>query len=184
MRFDNISEVTVISIIDNMEAKTIVDSSGINMKMIKFLRYELAKPLAHLFNLSLNSGIFPSKLKISRTVPIFQSGDNTCCDNYRPISLLSSISKILEKIVANNLTSHLEVNNLIYENQYGFLRNKSTVHNITMLTNKIAKELNERKFVIGVFLDLRKAFDVVGHEILLNPLAPSKFFFLDFDENW
>ena len=171
MRFDNISEVTVISIIDNMEAKTSVDSSGINMKMIKFLRYELAKPLAHLFNLSLNSGIFPSKLKISRTVPIFKSGDNTCCDNYRPISLLSSISKILEKIVANNLTSHLEVNNLIYENQYGFLRNKSTVHNITMLTNKIAKELNERKFVIGVFLDLRKAFDVVSHEILLKKLS-------------
>ena len=153
-----------------MEAKTSVDSSGINMKMIKFLKYELAKPLAHLFNLSLNSGIFPSKLKTSRTVPIFKSGDNTSCDNYRPISLLSSISKILEKIVANNLVSHLENNNLIYENQYGFLRNKSTVHNITMLTNKIAKELNEKKFVIGIFLDLRKAFDVVGHDILLQKL--------------
>ena len=170
LRFDNISEITVISIIDNMEAKTSVDSSGINMKMIKFLKYELAKPLAHLFNLSLNSGIFPSKLKTSRTVPIFKSGDNTSCDNYRPISLLSSISKILEKIVANNLVSHLENNNLIYENQYGFLRNKSTVHNITMLTNKIAKELNEKKFVIGIFLDLRKAFDVVGHDILLQKL--------------
>ena len=54
LRFDNISEVTVVNIIDNMEAKTSVDSSGINMKMIKFLRYELAKQLAHLFNLSLN----------------------------------------------------------------------------------------------------------------------------------
>ena len=140
------------------------------MKMLKFIRYEIAKPLAHLFNLSLNNGVFPASLKVSRTVPIFKSGDNTSCDNYRPISLLSSISKILEKIVANNLVSHLENNNLIYENQYGFLRGKSTVHTITKLVNKIAMELNEKKFVIGVFLDLRKAFDVVQHEILLNKL--------------
>ena len=128
MHFDNVSEVTVIEIISNMEAKTSLDANGICMKMLKFIRYEIAKPLAHLFNLSLNNGVFPARLKVCRTVPIFKSGDNTSCDNYRPISLLSSISKILEKIVANNLVSHLENNNLIYENQYGFLRGKSTVH--------------------------------------------------------
>jgi hypothetical protein len=83
---------------------------------------ELSVPLRHLFNLSLSSGKFPSKLKISRTVPIFKSGDRQLCDNYRPISLLSTISKILEKYVAKKLTNHLESNNLLYENQYGFLR--------------------------------------------------------------
>ena len=131
-----------------MEAKTSLDANGICMKMLKFIRYEIAKPLAHLFNLSLNNGVFPARLKVSRTVPIFKSGDNTSCDNYRAISLFSSISKILEKIVANNLVFHLENNNLIYENQYGFLRGKSTVHTKTKLVNKIAMELNEKKYPV------------------------------------
>ena len=123
--------------------------------------------MAHLFNLSVTAGVFPSKLKTSRTIPVFKGGDNTSCDNYRPISLLSSISKILEKIVACSLVSHLEDNNLLYEHQYGFLRNKTTVHSILQLTNRVAQDLNDKKYVIGVFLDLRKAFDVVSHSILL-----------------
>ena len=107
------------------------------------------------------------KYKISKTIPIFKAGDHACCDNYRPISLLSSISKILEKIIANSLVNHLEINNLLYENQYGFLRGRSTLHNITKLTCKISQDLNEKKFVVGVFLDLEKTFDTVSHDILL-----------------
>ena len=114
--------------------------------------------------------MFPSKLKTSKTIPIFKAGDHTCCDNYRPISLLSSISKILEKVVATNLVNHLELNNLLFDNQFGFLRGRSTIHNITKLTSKISQDLNEKKFVIGVFLDLKKAFDTVSHEILLQKL--------------
>ena len=109
-------------------------------------------------------------LKSAPCIPVFKAGDNTNCDNYRPISLLSSISKILEKFVALSLVSHLEDNNLLYENQYDFLRGKSTVHNILQLTNKIAQDLNDKKFVISVFLDLRKAFDVVSHDILIDKL--------------
>jgi hypothetical protein len=81
--------------------------------------------------------------------------------------MLSSISKILEKMVCNNLVHHLESNNLLYTHQYGFLPKKSTEHNLLHLTNFVAEALNEGSFAIGVFLDLKKAFDVCSHDILL-----------------
>ena len=153
-----------------MESKSSTDASGINTKMLKFIKYQISKPLSHLFTLSVTTGVFPTKLKVSKTIPIFKAGERTSCDNYRPISLLSAISKILEKIVANSLVNHLEINKLLYENQYGFLRGRSTVHNITKLTNRISHDLNEKKFVIGVFLDIKQAFDSVSHKILLDKL--------------
>ncbi len=85
-------------------------------------------------------------------------------------SILPSLSKILEKLIAIQLTNHLELNNLIYEHQYGSQRNKSTLHNLTHLTNYIYSALNDKKYCIGLFLDLRKSFDVCSHTILLNKL--------------
>ena len=167
LRLDPISQQLIVDIISAMDSKSSTDANGISMKMLKSIKYQLSEPLSHLFSLSISTGVFPSKLKTSKTIPIFKTGDHTCCDNYRPISLLSSISKILEKVVANSLVNHLEINNLLYENQYGFLRGRSTIHNITKLTTKISQDLNEKKFVVGVFLDLKKAFDTVSHDILL-----------------
>jgi hypothetical protein len=69
------------------------------------------------------------------------------------------------------LVNHLETNNILYENQYGFLQGRNTAHNLLQLTNYITKELNERRMVVGVFLDLKKAFDVVPHDILIKKLA-------------
>jgi hypothetical protein len=138
--------------------------------MIKFIGNEIATPLAHIFNLSLGTGIFPSKLKQCRVVPIFKAGSNTECDNYRPISLLSSISKVLEKIVAEKLVNHLTSNDLLYIHQYGFLPKKSTEHNLLHVIDYISKSLNDGNYCIGVFLDLKKAFDVCSHSILLKKL--------------
>ena len=123
--------------------------------------------MAHTFNLSLDQGIFPEKLKECRIVPIFKSGDPKICDNYRPISLVNTLSKILEKIVTLKLTNHLQVNDLLYKHQYGFLRGKSTEHNLIHVVNYIANSLNNGKYCIGLFLDLKKAFDVCDHSILL-----------------
>ncbi len=113
---------------------------------------------------------FPTKLKQCRVIPIFKNGCSAECDNYRPISLLSSISKILEKIVADKLISHLLSNNLLYAHQYGFLPKRSTEQNLLQIVNYIAEAINDNMYCIGVFLDLRKAFDVCSHEILLKKL--------------
>jgi hypothetical protein len=138
--------------------------------MIKTVSNEIAVPLAHIFNLSLSQGIFPDKLKNCRIIPIFKAGDQLDVDNYRPISLLSSISKVLEKIVAEKLIYHLLSNDLIYQHQYGFLPKKSTEHNLFHIVNFITSSLNEGMYCLGVFLDLRKAFDVCSHEIFLKKL--------------
>jgi hypothetical protein len=97
------SQAEIVEIIRSFVSKSSSDLDGISTKLLKFVALEISFPLCHIFNLSLNSGDFPSKLKNSRIVPIFKAGNSENCDNYRPISLLSSLSKVLEKIVQKNL---------------------------------------------------------------------------------
>ncbi len=126
--------------------------------------------MAHIFNLSIQQGIFPTKLKVSRTVPIFKAGDPLLCDNYRPISLVKSISKVLEKIISIHLVNHLEINKLIHPHQYGFQQGKSTEHNLLHVINHVGNALNDGNYCLGVFLDLKKAFDVCNNRILLSKM--------------
>jgi hypothetical protein len=100
----NMSQADFINIVNNMEPKNSSDINGMSTKMIKEVKFAIATPLVHIFNLSLNEGIFPDSLKCSRTIPIFKAGNPLLCNNYRPISLLSVISKMLEKYVANKLS--------------------------------------------------------------------------------
>jgi len=160
----------VKKIIRSLKPKLSSDAQGVSSKMVKFVGNEIATPLSHIFNLSLLTGDFPTKLKLCRVIPLFKAGNANECDNYRPISLLSSISKILEKIVAQKLVNHLTSNDLLYAHQYGFLPNRSTEHNLMQIVNYISQALNEGNFCLAVFLDLRKAFDVCDHTILLKKL--------------
>ncbi len=94
--------------------------------LVKNIIYEISTPLAHIFSLSINQGIFPNRLKTARVVLIFKSGNKESTDNYRPIWLLSILSKILEKTVAIQLVNHLDRNNILYKHQYGFQQSKNT----------------------------------------------------------
>ena len=162
--------IHISDIVKTLDSKKSTDVDGISMYLIKKIITEINVPLAHIFNLSLSKGVFPDKLKTAKVVPIFKSGKKDSCDNYRPISLLSTLSKILEKIVSIQLTNHLDINKLIYKHQYGFQKNKSTEHSLLHLSNFVNTAINENRYCIGVFLDLKKAFDVCSHKILLYKL--------------
>ena len=120
--------------------------------------------------LSFEKGIVPSQLKIAKVIPIHKSGDKGCMDNYRPISLLSTFSKLIEKIVSNRLTQFFKDSNIISKWQFGFRENHSTVHPMIHFTNFISNSFNEKKHSLAIFCDLKKAFDSCSHEILLSKL--------------
>jgi hypothetical protein len=171
LELGNTTPEHVAKIIRKLQPKYSCDIQGVSTKMIKSIGNEIAAPLSHIFNIGLRSGTFPTKLKQCRVIPIFKNGDTLECDNYRPISLLSSFSKILEKIVAEKLLYHLSTNDLLYNHQYGFLPKRSTEHNLMQILDFATKALNDGMYCIGVFLDLRKAFDVCSHDILLKKLT-------------
>ena len=117
--------------------------------------------------MSFNQGVFPNILKIANVVPVHKKGDNLYCNKYRPISLLSNISKIFEKFMHIRLVNFLRKNKLLFCYQFSFRNGYSVNHALTSLTELIRKALDEDKFACGVFIDPQKAFDTVDHNILL-----------------
>ena len=160
----------VIDIIKSLPLKSSTDLMGISSKLLKSVAYEISIPLSYIFQLSLEQGIFPKNLKTSRTVPIFKAGEKRDVDNYRPISLVCTLSKVLEKMVQIRLSNYLDINKLMSPFQFGFQKSLSTEHNLIHLTNYVGSALNNGEYCVGIFFDLKKAFDVVKHSILLSKL--------------
>ena len=115
-------------------------------------------------------GVFPSKWKVSNICPVFKNGDKQNKSNYRPIALLSSISKCLDKIVFKRLYEFLIENNLVIENNSSFKRNDSTINLLVSILHKIYKSTDEGNDICAIFLDVSKAFDKVWHEGLFYKL--------------
>jgi hypothetical protein len=161
----------ILDVIKSLQSKNSTDFNGLSASLIKQISYQIANPLKHIINLSLSSSIVPTQLKIAKVIPVFKSGDRRSMDNYRPISLLSIFSKILEKVVCNRLCSFLETNNILSGAQFGFRPGHSTVHPMVHFVNHVSKALNNKEHSIAIFCDLRKAFDSCDHEILLRKLS-------------
>ena len=128
------------------------------------------KPLCHVLSLSIRQGVFTNELKLAKVLPIYKSDDKRQIKNYRPISVLPFISKIFVKIVADSVIDFLENHDILYIKQFGFRKRHSTIHAIIALTEKVSMALDSGKIVGGVFLVLKKEFDCVSHDILLNKL--------------
>ena len=138
--------------------------------MIKDAATFLAAPLTFLINLSLQTGSVPSAWKTAKVIPLFKNGSRTDTDNYRPISILPAMSKILERVVHKQLMDHLERNSLLFKHQFGFRSKRSTELAVALVTDFIRKEADKCSLTGAIFIDLSKAFDTVSHSNVLNKL--------------
>ena len=158
----SVTETEIGKIIDNLKES----SSGwdeLKPQIMKFIKQNIKIPLTNISNLSFQTGVFPTELKISNVVPIFKSGDETIFTNYRPVSVLPVSSKIIERLTYDRLIESINENGLLYEYQFGFQKGKSTSMASVTLIDKATEALDKVECINGVFLDFSKAFDTVDH---------------------
>lgn len=163
-------EDEVFFLIKELKDKCAVGYDQISGKFLKRYIKFLTTPITHICKLAMATGVFPIAFKLALIKPIHKGGDRDCVDNYRPISILPTLSKILERLINRRLTNYLETNNLLSPNQYGFRRKKSTDDAVHELVDSIIKNLDQGKKCVAVFLDLAKAFDTVSVPHLLKEL--------------
>ena len=169
----NLSQVNEETVLKHLETVNPGKATGLDNLPAKFIRdgaKHLAPPLTHIINLSLLSGKVPDELKSARVSPIYKKNSKTDPGNYRPVSVLCIISKILERVVYNQVESYLQSHTLLYEFQSGFRSAFSTDTCLIHLTDHIRSESDRGNYTGMVVLDLQKAFDTVDHQLLLNKL--------------
>ena len=145
-------------------------ASDIPIHVIKKTSHVISPILCALYNRYMNEGIFPDELKVGKISPIYKKESEELLENYRPVSTLAIFGKIFEKVMFARLHSFLTSQNLLYENQYGFRKYHSTSHAINYSVNHVESCLKQKKHVLGIFIDLSKAFDTISHDKLLHKL--------------
>ena len=160
----------MLKLLTELNSQKATGLDGLPAKFLKDGASTIAKPLTHIINMSITSGQFPKELKCAKIVPIYKKKLKTDPGNYRPVSILSIISKIFEKVVCEQLSEYLECNNLMYDLQSGFRQNFSTDSCLIHLSDYILNNQDKGEYTGMVVIDLQKAFDTVNHKILLSKL--------------
>lgn len=163
-----VNEDELIKIMSSFSNKITAGDDLIPSFFIRDCRFVLAKPLATLINLSLKCSIFPEKWKIARICPVFKKGDRSNLCNYRPISILCNFSKVFERVLYSSI--YYNVRSYISPNQHGFMSGRSTVTNLSTITQYLAEVMDKRGQVDVIYTDFSRAFDTINHTILLHKL--------------
>jgi len=159
--FKTVSSKEITSIINALKTKNSPGFDKISVKLLKVSATYIRSPLTHICNKSIVSGIFPDHMKFPIIKTIDKKGNKMNPTNYRPILLLTSFLKVFEKALYIRVTEHLNTNNLLVRNQFGFRKGTTTEDAIFKLTNYILKALNNKTLAGSIFCNLEKVSDSV-----------------------
>ena len=163
-----VSSIEIENIVYNCDSKYSTDSHDFNFFLIRNIILSISNILSILFNKCIENGVYPDVLKTSKVIILYKKGNKNDCSNYRPISLTSQFSKIFEKILKVRMFSFLDTNSLINNSQFGFQKSVSTCDALINYIDYL--NINYKLFISTISIDLKKAFDTINHEILLNKL--------------
>lgn len=168
--FQPVTEETVKNCINELAPKNSAAEDGISSKILKCIVDEISHPLATIINQCFITGTFPDCLKTARVKPLFKKGSHSDPGNYRPISILPSLSKVFEKVLLKQLTAYFTQNSILFPSQYGFRKGHSTDHAVLEFVDHIYSRMDSGDTPLSIFVDLTKAFDCLDHEILFKKL--------------
>ena len=172
-KFQEVDTDTILEIVQNLKNKSSTGTDGISNVLLKVIAPYIIKPLYKMFNRSLRKGTVPNSFKTAKIIPLYkgrESGTQHEYTNYRPISLLQAMSKVLEKLVDSQLRNYLKYQEVLYSKQFGFRGFRGCDQALLLFTDFAKKNISVGNKVFTAFLDLRKAFDTVDHNILLHKL--------------
>ena len=170
MMFTQVNRSELLKLFKELPNKSSHGHDNLDNILLKEISEGIVDPLVNLFNRSLNEGYFPNQMKIAEVVPLFKSKERDMANNYRPISLLMVISKLLERIVYKRTFQFITDTGQLYESQYGFRKNHSCNDAISELLGEILHNLENNKYTVAIYLDLSKAFDTLQHSVILKKL--------------
>ena len=168
--FKKVNDNEVLSIINKLKNKKSRGADNISNQLLKTIKQELCKPLTIIINQMIETGVYPEKFKISKITPIYKKNERTNIANYRPISLLPTLSKIFERVIHTQLYTYFDENKLLSEQQYGFREKHSTELAAVKLVDYINHEMDIGNTPEAIFIDLSKAFDTLNFDILIHKL--------------
>ena len=170
MTFSAVTEQHIHSVVSNFKDVG-AGYDGINVKMFKLVLPCMLKELTYLINICLSKSIFPANLKVGLITPIHKAGSQSLFSNYRPITVLPVLSKVLETVMYNQLMDHFTTHDIIFDQQFGFRAKHSAFMPLSLLHDNITSCLVDGKVSAGIYLDLARAFDTVNITILLQKLS-------------
>ncbi|KAG8327444.1 hypothetical protein J6590_108236 [Homalodisca vitripennis] len=170
LHWETVSEKNLLCTVNKMKCTKSKDVYGLSSYILKMVISEIMLPLMLCINACLKEGVFPTSQKVSRVVPVFKKNDRNQVCNYRPVSLVPCIGKIIEHVVHRQLCTFLSENDIFSNSQFGFRKNRSTVDALESLISKMLQAFEDRRLAQITACDLSKAFDCIDHQILLEKL--------------